>query len=308
MRTPIAAAFLVALALPALAQPAPPRHLAERLGYGPDAKLLIVHTDDLGMAHSVNAASIAALERGPVNSASIMVPPPWFPEIAAWARKHPEADLGLHLTLTSEWTAYRWGPVASKDRVPSLLDDTGYFHITEDVAAQKIRPAETEMEVRAQIERAKAFGIQPTHLDSHMRTLLQTPALLEVLLRVGRDYKLPVCVWRELVAQPELAPLFREDDIVLDALETIGAEVPAEQWKSYYENVIANLKPGVTALVVHTGYDHPEMRAATADHPDWGAAWRQREVDYLTSDAFRELLRKHGVRLVTWREVGKLMR
>src|SRR5687767_12588442 len=140
--------------------------LAERLGYSRDAKLLIVHADDLGMAHSVNAASIKAMETGLVNSASIMVPCPWFPEIAAYARRNPNADLGLHLTLTSEWELFRWGSVLSKDRVPTLFDRTGYLYVTEDVAAANIDPKEAEAEIRAQIERARAFGIQPTHLDS----------------------------------------------------------------------------------------------------------------------------------------------
>src|SRR5215471_341938 len=101
--------------------------LAERLGYAPDAKLLIVHADDLGVAHSVDAASIKAFETGQVNSGSIMVPCPWLPEIAAYARAHPETDLGLHLTLTSEWATYRWGPVMSKDRVPSLLNKEAIY-------------------------------------------------------------------------------------------------------------------------------------------------------------------------------------
>lgn len=298
--------FLIALlfASSALAQT---KTLAERLGYEPDAKLVMIHTDDLGMTHAVNAASIQALESGPVNSGSIMVPTPWFPEIAAWARKHPEVDLGLHLTLTSEWTTYRWGPVSSKDRVPSLLDDTGYLHLTEDVAATKMKTSEAEAEVRAQIDRAKAFGIQFTHFDSHMRTLLQNPALLDVLLRVGRDYKVPVGVWREIASQPNFAPLFKEGDIIVDWLETIDADVKPEQWADFYRNVIRNLKPGVTEIVVHTGYDHPEMRAATNDHPDWGSAWRQRELDFLTSDAFRALLREHNVKLITWREIGTLI-
>jgi len=299
--------FFAVLAL-ALAAAAHGASLAERLGYPPDAKLLIVHTDDLGMTHSVNAASIRALESGLVSSASIMVPPPWFPEIAAWAKAHPEADLGLHLTLTSEWTTYRWGPVLSKDRVPSLLDDTGYLHITEDAAAAKIKPREAEAEIRAQIERAKAFGIQPTHLDSHMRTLLHNAALFEVYLRVARDYKLPVALWRDIASREDLAPLIRESDIVIDSLETIGPDAGADGWAEFYTSVIRNLKPGVTQIVVHTGYDHPEMRAATADHPDWGSAWRQRDFDFLTSEAFRKLLRENGVKLITWREVGKLLR
>lgn len=299
--------LVLGAALLAVALDAFPENLAERLGYGPEAKLVILHTDDLGMSHAVNAASIQALETGPVNSASIMVPPPWFPEIAAWARRHPEADLGLHLTLTSEWTTFRWGPVSSRDRVPSLLDETGYLHITEDVAAARMNPSEAETEIRAQIERARAFGIRFTHFDSHMRTLLQKPELLEILLRVGRDYKVPVGVWREIAQRPDFAPLFREDDVVIDWLETIGPDVAPDKWAEYYANVIRNLKPGVTEIVVHTGYDHPEMRGATDDHPNWGSAWRQREYDVLTSDAFRALLQEQGVKMITYREIGKLI-
>ena len=117
--------------------------LAERLGYPPGAKLLIVHADDLGMAHSVDAASVKAFESGLVTSGTIMVPCPWFPEIAAYARSHPEADLGLHLTLTSEWSLYRWGPVLSKERAASLFDESGYLYLTEDVAphtSTRVRP------------------------------------------------------------------------------------------------------------------------------------------------------------------------
>src|SRR5688572_23632824 len=123
--------------------------LAHRLGYPGEAKLLIVHADDLGMAHSVNAATIKGFDSGLVNSGSIMVPCPWLSEIATYARANPQADLGLHLTLTSEWTTFRWGPVTSKDRVSSLLDKNGYFHLTEADAAAKADPQEVELEIRA---------------------------------------------------------------------------------------------------------------------------------------------------------------
>src|SRR5260370_30919293 len=133
--------------------------LAERLGYPRDAKLLVVHADDLGAAHSINSASIKALESGLVSSASIMVPCPWLPEIAAYARAHPEMDLGLHLTLTSEWSLYRLGTVLGRQRVPSLLGSSSLLYPLENEAAAHMDIKEVEAEIRAQIALSKALGI-----------------------------------------------------------------------------------------------------------------------------------------------------
>lgn len=282
--------------------------LAERLGYPKDAKLLIVHADDLGMAHSVNAATIKAFESGLVNSGSIMVPCPWFSEIATYARANPQADLGLHLTLTSEWTSFRWGPVTPKDRVSSLLDKNGYFHLTETEAAAKADPKEVETEIRAQIDRARAFGIQPTHLDSHMGTLYQSKALFEVFLRVAREYKLPVRIAKTWFARADFLPsTLNPDDVFIDRVLDINQTVPPADWAKFYTDAIKKLEPGVTEVVIHLAYDDGEMRGATFDHPDWGAAWRQRDLDFFTSEAFRKLLKDQGIKLITWRDLGKLM-
>lgn len=287
----------------------PQKTIAERLGYPRDAKLLIVHADDLGMARSVNAASIKAFETGLVNSASIMVPCPWFPEIAAYARANPQADLGLHLTLTSEWASFRWGPVASKDRVKSLLDKDGYLYLTEIEAAANADPKEVELEITAQIERARAFGIQPTHLDSHMGTLYQNKELFEVFLRVARKQKLPVRVAKAWFSQTDFLPVtLTEDDVYIDRVLDINPAVAATDWAKFYSNAIKNLEPGVTELVIHLAYDDEEMRGATFNHPDWGAAWRQRDFEFFTSDAFRKLLQENQIKLITWRELGKLVK
>lgn len=283
------------------------RTLVERLGYPADTKLLIVHADDLGMAHSVNSATMKAFETGLVNSGSIMIPCPWVQEIAAYARTNTQADLGLHLTLTSEWRHFRWGPVVAKDRVASLLDGDGYFYLTESLAASHANVKEVETEIRAQIERARKLGIQPTHLDSHMGTLYQTKELFETLLRVGRENKLPVRISKEWSSRlPFLSSLLKPEDVVIDRILDINPEIPVEGWANFYSEALKKLQPGVNEIVVHLAYDDAEMRAATFDHPDWGAAWRQRDFDFFTSEAFRKLLKENQIKLITWREIGKL--
>jgi predicted glycoside hydrolase/deacetylase ChbG (UPF0249 family) len=283
-----------------------PKSLVEKLGFARDAKLLIVHADDVGVTHSVNAATIKALESGSVNSASIMVPCPWFPEIAEYAKSHPEVDFGLHLTLTSERVYYRWGPVAPKNEVPSLVDGDGYFH-HDWMATAPINPKEAELELRAQIDRALRMGIPPTHLDSHQYRLIDNgKELFEVFLRVAHDYNVPAFVTQDWFPDhPYLEPSLHLTDIVLDHTITISPTVPAENWADFYRTALKNLQPGVTEFVIHLAFADDEMKAATRERDTWGAAWRQRDFDFFTSREFRELLREQGIKLITWRELAR---
>jgi predicted glycoside hydrolase/deacetylase ChbG (UPF0249 family) len=280
--------------------------LAEALGHPSDARLLIVHADDLGFSHSVNAATIKGFDAGLISSASLMVPCPWFPEIAAYAKSHPEADLGLHLTLTSERTFYRWGPVASKDKVPSLLDAYGYFHQSW-TDGTVIDPKEAEVEIRAQIDKAYAMGVRPTHLDSHQyRLFANGKALFETVLRVAREHRLPLLVARNWFAQwPYLEAELGPGDLLIDEALTIAPEVPPEKWAAFYTDALQRLRPGVTELLIHPGHDDEEMRAITRDRETWGAAWRQRDLTFFTSPEFRQLLQEQNIKLITWRELHK---
>jgi chitin disaccharide deacetylase len=292
--------------LAASALPAQTRTVAERLGHPAGAKLLIVHADDLGAAHSVNAASFEALDRGLITSASIMVPTPWVTEVAAYARAHPEADLGLHLTLTSEWETYRWGSVAPSDRVPSLLDSAGTFWKETQQVATSARAQEAERELRAQIERARALGIRPTHLDSHMGALFATPELLAVYVKVAREYRLPFLAGRGDPRTPPPPPL-RETDVLVDAAIIAGPEVPRDQWKAFYLKAIADLKPGLTEMIVHLGRDDAELQAVMVDHEPYGSAWRQRDYDVVASPEFQKALRDNNVVLVGWKDLQRLV-
>jgi predicted glycoside hydrolase/deacetylase ChbG (UPF0249 family) len=281
------------------------KSLAERLGYARDAKLVIVHADDLGMTHSVNAASIKGLETGLVTSASIMVPCPWFPEMAEYAKAHPDRDLGLHLTLTSERVFYRWGPVAPRDKVPSLVDANGYFHLNWTETTH-IDAGEVELELRAQIERAMAMGVRPTHLDSHQYRLFENgKEIFQSVLRVAHEYKLPVFMVRDWFAgRPYLESSMSPDDLVVDHTVTIEPGVPPEKWIDFYTTALKNLQPGVTVFIIHLAFDDEEMRAATRERDTWGAAWRQRDFDFFTSEEFRALVRQQSIKLVTWRELA----
>ena len=291
------------------------KSIAERLGYPADSKLLIIHADDLAVAHAIDRASFDAFERQAITSGSIMVPCPWFTEVAAYAKEHPEADLGLHLTLTSEWKTYRWGPVAWKDEVPSLLDPDGYLWADVPPVVQRAKPEEVEHELRAQIERAIQAGIQPTHLDSHMGTLFANPAFFAAYVKLAREYHLPFFMIRmekvppEFAGMipPELAAQFREDDILLDGTVMATPAVKPENWKEYYGGVLRALKPGVTQLIVHLGYDDAELQAVTVDHADFGSAWRQRDFEAITSPEFKKALEENQVILIGWKDLKKLL-
>jgi len=286
--------------------PAQTKTVAERLGHPANSKLLIIHADDLAAAHSIDVASFDALEKGAVTSASIMVPTPWITEVAAYARAHPNADLGLHLTLTSEWDTYRWGSVSPPDKIPSLLDSTGTFPNDESIVAARAKPAEAEREIRAQIDRALALGIRPTHLDSHMGSLFTTPELIATYVKVARDYHPPLLAVRSDPNGP-LGPSLTDKDVLLDAVVIASREVPRDQWKAFYLKAIADLKPGLTELIVHLGHDDSELQAVTVDHEAYGSAWRQRDYEVMFSPEFKKALRDNHVILVTWKELGKLV-
>ena len=281
--------------------------VAERLGYPADAKLLIVHADDLAVAHSVDAASFDALNKNAVTSASIMVPCAWLTEVAAYAKEHPDADLGLHLTLTSEWKVDRWGPVESKDKVATLLDPNGYLWPETVPAVQHEKPEEAEREIRAQIERAIAFGIHPTHLDSHMGVLFATPELFGVYAKVAREYKLPFLAALTPNAPSPMLALLSDKDIVLDAVVIASPTVRPNEWLDFYGNAVKNLKPGLTEMIVHLGHDDAELQAVTVDHPDYGSAWRQRDYAVMTSPDFQKALQENHIILVKWKDLRKLL-
>ena len=255
------------------------------------------------MAHSVNRATLEALEKGWITSSSILVPCPWFAEVASWARAHPDADLGIHLALNSEWTTFRWGPISGREAVPSLLDKDGYLPL-EDVSRAK--PAEIDRELRAQVDKAKAAGVHLTHFDSHMAKLFGQPDFFELYRKLGRDYSMPLLMER-VGSRGGAASAWatHADDALVDLVLSHDETVPAAEWQAAYETKLKKLGPGVYELILHLAYDDDEMRGATFDHPGWGAGWRQRDLDVVRSDSFRAFLKAQGFVLIGWKELGR---
>jgi predicted glycoside hydrolase/deacetylase ChbG (UPF0249 family) len=235
------------------------------LGADPQRRAAILHADDVGMCHGANTAFLKLSRRGGLTCGSVMVPCPWFPEIARIAAEDPALDLGVHLTLTSEWVGYRWGPLTRPSPSAGLMDGEGYFHRTVAALSASVEPEAAEAEMRAQIDRALAFGIDVTHLDTHMGAAA-SPPLLEAYCRVGADYRLPVLLPRDsrhylgVLKFDALGP--RETwDAAAARLDVEGVPlvddfrmtpgVPTEESEAAYRSLVDTLPEGLTFVALH---------------------------------------------------------
>lgn len=220
----LAACSLTAISGPYGASQQGSRTFAERLGWKPGDRVVLIHVDDAGMSHDSDMGVEKALAAGPATSFSVMMPCPWVPEIVHYLQKHPELDAGLHITLTSEWKEYRWGPVAGAAAVPGLVDKEGAMWPTVEEVAQHATADEVEKEIRAQVARARAMGFNPTHLDSHMGTVFATPEFVERYIKVGAESHIPVMFpgGRDFL----LAEQYRNETIA--ALKREGKWTPGE--------------------------------------------------------------------------------
>ena len=275
---------------------------------------LILHADDLGFSHAANRASLEMLEKGFVSSGSVMMPCPWAPEVAAWAKRNPDRDLGLHLTLNSEWKTVRWGPVAPRDTTPGLVDPDGYMWPSVRAVAQRATAREVETELRAQIEKARTMGIRFTHLDTHMGTVYARPDYFQVFEKLGREYGVPVLMVKPSEEARRQAPpatvkylleneerfqkegVFRLDSLLTDAA---GGAADPEKRKAAYNAALRGLRPGVHQIILHPAALGPELRAAT------GTAV-QRDLDYriFSDPSTVQLIRDLGIQLVGWKDVA----
>jgi predicted glycoside hydrolase/deacetylase ChbG (UPF0249 family) len=282
--------------------------LAERLGFKAGDKILIINGDDVGVSHAANAATIDALENGLMTSATIMVPCPWFPEIAAYAKAHPNADFGLHLTHTAEWKGIKWGPVSNRSDVPGLVDPQGYLWPDTPIVYQHATPEQAYIEARAQIQKALAAGIDVTHLDSHMGVLQYNDAYFQVYRRLAKEFDLPI----RMGSQETLAPLgggqqrgqLESDGTVCPDYLIYGSRQKGEAITDYWKRVLKELKPGVTELFIHAALAGEEMQHVTN-------TWQDRAAEHalFTKDPeIRRILESQSVKRIGYRALRDLQR
>lgn len=283
------------------------RSVAQLLGYADDARVLIINADDFGMCHAENVATMDGLERGAFCSATIMVPCPWFEEVVAFAQRLPTADLGVHLTHTSEWETYKWGPLCGRSAVPTLVDARGHFYRDVESLYAHARLNEVERETRAQIERALAAGIDVTHLDSHMGTLQLDVNYHALYVRLAAEYRLPIrMARRSWMHEMGMAQIVEQADrlgVLAPDHFWYGGPPHADETATYWTEVLRKLQPGVSELYVHAAADEPEMRAISD-------SWAQRAADYrfFMAPGTHTLLRDLGITLIGYRPLRELQR
>lgn len=284
---------------------------AQRLGWPAGARVVIFHVDDAGMSYDSNMGAIQAIGNGVATSTSLMMPCPWVPQFAAYLKDHPQTDAGVHLTLNAEWKNYRWGPVAGRPAAPGLVDEQGCLWSDVEDVVKHATADEFETEIRAQVDKALAMGIQPTHLDSHMGTCFQ-PSFVDRYIKVGIDKKIPVLIFgghmQHIGAEAEaFKPLlhllaervWQAGLPVIDDLVTQPTRGPAyEQRKAELLELLGGMKPGITQIIVHC-----TAPTEVFQHISGSGKAREAELRLMTDPDVRAFIKGKGIILTTWREL-----
>ncbi|MEO7908493.1 MAG: polysaccharide deacetylase family protein [Roseiflexaceae bacterium] len=292
-----------------------PNPALRRLGFANDDRVAIIHADDIGMCQASVGAFAELAAFGLISSGAVMVPCGWFPAAAAGSRARPDDDLGIHLTLTCEWDAYRWGPISTCDPESGMIDDEGYFYRTTEQAQAHGHPDAVARELAAQVERALAAGMRPTHVDTHMGSVYSA-AFLPLYLDVARRYRLAPMFfrdneagWRTRGANAEDATMMAQfsrqlEDAgvpLIDNIAMMPLDAPDDRI-GQAKRMLAGLPPGLTHFIIHPSHDTPELRACSA-------SWASRVADYqaFMSDELRAYVRDSGIQVIGYRALQELM-
>ena len=288
----------------------------KKLGFSDNDRAVIIHTDDIGMCHASVQAFKDLWDFGTITSGATMVPCPWFPAVAQMCRENPEIDMGVHATLNAEWESYRWGPISTREPESGLLDADGYFNQWHQAVYDNAKPQAVEREVNAQIERALAAGIDVTHVDSHMGTIMN-PKFIQSYIQAAASRLLPPMLPRIDAQGMDFMGLSDEEKItympLMQQFETMGIPMidgllglPLDQPDGQMEiakNLLGNLPIGITHFIFHPSLDTAELRSLAPD-------WESRGSNYNTfmSDELKKFIEAEDIRLIGYRPIREAMR
>jgi predicted glycoside hydrolase/deacetylase ChbG (UPF0249 family) len=292
--------------------------LLKKLGYSETDRLVIIHTDDIGMCHASVQAFKDLWAFGTISSGAVMVPCPWFPAVAQLCRENPSIDMGVHATLNAEWESYRWGPVSTREADSGLMDETGYFHQWHQAVYDHAKPEAVEKEVNAQIERALAAGIDVTHVDSHMGTIM-SPLFVQSYIQAASSRLLPSMLPRLTAKGIEMMGVGEQERLaympVMQMLESMGVPMldgllamplnePDETVQmEIAKDLLGNLPEGITHFILHPSTDTPELRALA---PDWES--RVANYNVFMSEELKTFLELEDFKLLGYRAIREALR
>ncbi len=295
-----------------------PNPFLKKLGFSETDRAVIIHTDDIGMCHAALQAFKDLWAFGTITSAAVMVPCPWFPATAQACRANPEIDMGVHATLNAEWESYRWGPVSTREQASGLLDADGYFHQWHQAVYDHANPQAVEKEVNAQIERALAAGIDVTHVDSHMGTIM-SPLFIQSYIQAAASRLLPNMLPRPDAQGVEMmgihetemqayAPVIQQLENMglplLDGMLSMPLNEPDEQKQmEIAKDLLGNLPVGFTHFILHPSIDTAELRAIA---PDWES--RVANYNVFMSDELKKFIESQDIKLIGYRQIRNAMR
>jgi predicted glycoside hydrolase/deacetylase ChbG (UPF0249 family) len=288
----------------------------KKLGFSQDDRVVIIHTDDIGMCQASVDAFKELWDYGLISSGAVMVPCPWFLEAAAFARSRPEVDLGVHLTLTSEWETYRWGPLSTREQASGLIDEQGFFYRTTEEVWQHADPQAAARELEMQVKRAFSEGMTPTHIDTHMGSVGHPsiiPGYVQLATRYGLPPMIPRSAAEEMAAREGVDPetvqqinglIHVLEDMgipLLDQLSGLELQDSADRLEQA-KHTLRQLQPGLTHFIIHPSKDTPELRKITG-------SWDCRVADYQTfmNDSLGDFIKNEGIQVIGYKALKDLM-